>query len=308
MATEAEILTKVSDLLDAYSGMLAPSGGSKLLTLDRDAGSDAALSRLRQGGAERWRYGMLAGDDDFVLQWSTDGSELGYVDRLRIDGTTGAVTIAGLALDGATLTGQSLFAAGSAAAPALAADGDVDTGLFFPAANALAAAVGGTEIWRTTATGLQVDGAVVVNGSNYKLDFVDSRLRMQAGLGGAALKLVDAGAPDRDGANPFFEFSWSSAIDGASDRLGYVGFGSTSNADMYFTADHGNIRIAPPSGSKVIIIRPLEMFDTITAPTVLIGTTVAGASKLRVVDLPTSSAGLSTGDIWNDAGTLKVAA
>ena len=68
MATEAEILTKVSDLLDAYSGMLSPVGGSKLLTLDRDAGSDAALSRLRQGGAERWRYGMLAGDDGFVLQ------------------------------------------------------------------------------------------------------------------------------------------------------------------------------------------------------------------------------------------------
>ena len=94
MATEAEILTKVSDLLDAYSGMLSPVGGSKLLTLDRDAGSDAALSRLRQGGAERWRYGMLAGDDDFVLQWSTDGSELNFVDRLRIDGTTGAVEIA----------------------------------------------------------------------------------------------------------------------------------------------------------------------------------------------------------------------
>ena len=47
MATEAEILTKVSDLLDAYSGMLSPVGGSKPLTLDRDAGSDAALSRLR---------------------------------------------------------------------------------------------------------------------------------------------------------------------------------------------------------------------------------------------------------------------
>jgi hypothetical protein len=150
MATEEEIRTKVTQLLDAYSAMLAPSGGSKLLTLDRDAGTDAALSRLRQGGAERWRYGMLAGDDDFVLQWSTDGSELNFVDRLRIDGATGAVEIAGLSLDGAsfadtTFTGQSLFAAGSAAAPAIAAAGGVDTGLFFPGANAVGVATAGVE-------------------------------------------------------------------------------------------------------------------------------------------------------------------
>jgi hypothetical protein len=40
---------------------------------------------------------------------------------------------------------------------------------------------------------------------------------------------------------------------------------------------------------------------------VLIGTTTNGASKLRIVGLPTSSAGLSSGDIWNDGGTLKIA-
>jgi uncharacterized protein YaiE (UPF0345 family) len=40
---------------------------------------------------------------------------------------------------------------------------------------------------------------------------------------------------------------------------------------------------------------------------VLIGTTSNGSSKLRIVGLPTSSAGLSSGDIWNDGGTLKIA-
>ncbi len=29
-------------------------------------------------------------------------------------------------------------------------------------------------------------------------------------------------------------------------------------------------------------------------------------STLNVSDLPTSSAGLITGDVWNDAGTLKI--
>jgi hypothetical protein len=40
---------------------------------------------------------------------------------------------------------------------------------------------------------------------------------------------------------------------------------------------------------------------------VLIGTATNGASKLRVVGLPTSSAGLSSGDVWSDSGTLKIA-
>jgi hypothetical protein len=40
---------------------------------------------------------------------------------------------------------------------------------------------------------------------------------------------------------------------------------------------------------------------------VIIGSTDAvGTSPLNVKNLPTSSAGLSTGDVWNDAGTLKI--
>ena len=38
----------------------------------------------------------------------------------------------------------------------------------------------------------------------------------------------------------------------------------------------------------------------------LVGTATAGASTLRMVGLPTSATGLSAGDIWNDAGTLKI--
>ena len=40
---------------------------------------------------------------------------------------------------------------------------------------------------------------------------------------------------------------------------------------------------------------------------VLIGTSATGASKLRLVGLPTSATGLSSGDVWNDGGTLKIA-
>lgn len=38
----------------------------------------------------------------------------------------------------------------------------------------------------------------------------------------------------------------------------------------------------------------------------LIGTSATGGSKLRISGLPTSSAGLSAGDVWNDGGTLKI--
>ena len=40
---------------------------------------------------------------------------------------------------------------------------------------------------------------------------------------------------------------------------------------------------------------------------VLIGTTTNGASKLRIVGLPTSAVGLSSGDVYNLAGTLMIA-
>lgn len=39
---------------------------------------------------------------------------------------------------------------------------------------------------------------------------------------------------------------------------------------------------------------------------VLIGTSTNGASKLRVVGLPTSSAGLSSGDVYSNLGILTI--
>jgi hypothetical protein len=171
MATADEILSSLNDLVAGLSATLDAAGDSKLVTLNRATGADAALVKLREGGSERFRWGLPPGEDDFVIQYSPDGSPLSFADRFRIDGTTGLVTVTGLAVDEAsfadtTFTGQSLFDPGSAAAPALAAVGDVDTGLFFPAADAIAGAVGGTEIWRTTAAGLAIGKAV----ADYPLD------------------------------------------------------------------------------------------------------------------------------------------
>jgi len=36
------------------------------------------------------------------------------------------------------------------------------------------------------------------------------------------------------------------------------------------------------------------------------GGVTPAASPLAIASLPTSSAGLATGDVWNDSGTLKI--
>jgi hypothetical protein len=74
-----------------------------------------------------------------------------------LNGTTGITT------PGINNTGTSTFAAGSAAAPSIAPDGDPNTGIFFPAADTIAFSEGGTEALRLTST-----GAIAVNGAaNY---------------------------------------------------------------------------------------------------------------------------------------------
>jgi hypothetical protein len=49
---------------------------------------------------------------------------------------------------------QSAFIAGTAAAPAVTTTGDLNTGVFFPAADTLAASTNGTERWRVSTSGI----------------------------------------------------------------------------------------------------------------------------------------------------------
>jgi hypothetical protein len=52
---------------------------------------------------------------------------------------------------------------------------------------------------------------------------------------------------------------------------------------------------------------PSNYFAITTGGNVLIGTATNGASKLRIVGLPTSAAGLSSGDVYNLSGVLMIA-
>jgi hypothetical protein len=72
-----------------------------------------------------------------------------------------------IAVQNLSVTGVTSNADGSAAAPSITNTGDTNTGIFFPAADTVGVAVGGTEIWRygsnpTTAKNLITNGAMTV--------------------------------------------------------------------------------------------------------------------------------------------------
>jgi hypothetical protein len=101
---------------------------------------------------------------DVTFFGATTGKKLFWdesADTLNVAGTT--------ALDGSlSVTGVTSNADGSAAAPSITNTGDTNTGIFFPAADTVGVAVGGTEIWRygsnpTTAKNLIINGAMMVS-------------------------------------------------------------------------------------------------------------------------------------------------
>ena len=85
----------------------------------------------------------------------------------------------------------------------------------------------------------------------------------------------------------------------------FVGVGGSSVAN---TALRNNAYLLNASNSDLIFgTNDTEQMRITSGGNVLIGTSTNGASKLRISGLPTSSSGLSSGDIWNDLGTLKIA-
>jgi urease beta subunit len=112
------------------------------------------------------------------------------------------------------------------------------------------------------------------------------------------------------------------AISGVGDEV-FIGqrSASTSNASITIVSSGESIIRLTNSANielgKILYdtVSNFMRFDTnsterlriTSGGNVLIGTTTNGASKLRISGLPTSSSGLSSGDIWNDSGTLKIA-
>ena len=101
-------------------------------------------------------------DQDTLIQVEESADE----DTIRFDtGGTERVTINSTSL---TSTIPLYIPDGSASTPSVTNTGDTNTGIFFPAADTVGVAVGGTEVWRygsnpTTAKNLIINGAMTID-------------------------------------------------------------------------------------------------------------------------------------------------
>jgi hypothetical protein len=136
---------------------------------------------------------------------------------------------------------------------------------------------GNVLIGTTTDVGfkLDVNGTGRFSGNTW----MQSDLRFGADFAGSNTAIIKWQGSGASIANSLGLFTWADARD---IQIG--------GKDVYFGAEGGAIRMRITSGGNV-----------------LIGTTTNGASKLKISGLPTSSAGLTAGDVWSDSGTLKIA-
>ena len=85
---------------------------------------------------------------------------------------------------------------------------------------------------------------------------------------------------------------------------------SASDGFLMYQDASGGVFFRNDSGASTLMqwMNGASVLATLTAGGNFgIGTVPAGNSPLHISGLPTSSAGLSSGEIWNDGGTLKVA-
>jgi hypothetical protein len=133
-----------------------------------NSGSAGGLLQFGNGvsaASRSWRiWNDVSANGDFVIGQSTTQTGSTYADRLYIS-ASGNVGIGTSSPDAnLTVNGAASFAAGTALLPSIARAGDLNTGIFFPAADTIAFAEGGAEAMRIDSSGnLQVStGANVV--------------------------------------------------------------------------------------------------------------------------------------------------
>ena len=179
---------------------------------------------------------------------------------------TGASTLTGAVTASTTLavTGVSTFAAGTALLPALTTTGDTNTGLWFPAADTVAASTGGTERMRITSTG---NVTVGTDDLGYKLGVFSTS------TGTPALNLRSSAAGDAGTAqlriikstntNTTSQIFAQFVIDGNNTNSGQINANGASAAAFGSFSDvrlKENIVNLPSQLANITALRPVE-FD-----------------------------------------------
>lgn len=189
---------------------------------------------------------------------------------------------------------------GTVAAPGAAFADDADTGVCRPAADTLALVTAGATRLRVTS-----GGAVVIGGD---AGAPAARLSFGAAVGTDLLHLFDNGSNRYGlgiGGLPALQIYAPTAV-------GAVSIGGRSAATGTF--DGESLRVTSVSST----VNRVQVTGAITtgAPTIAAQGSDAnihlrlqpkGTGTVIVATLPTSAAGLPSGALWNDGGTVKVA-
>tara|TARA_R110002073_G_scaffold120601_1_gene262635 strand:- start:9401 stop:10219 length:819 start_codon:yes stop_codon:yes gene_type:complete len=198
---------------------------------------------------------------------SADGVELAAAGRIQTNGAGFDVSTLLAAATGLSLGGQTKFAGGSAAAPSITTTGDLDTGIYFPAANALGFALAGAAVgrWTTTGLGLGTTSPGEILHALKTSSGAETFILHQNGAGaantGAGLRLAPsgfaAGATIRaaeivalnDGVNTISLAFRTSAGGAPSDRmlLTSTGLSINTTASNYTLHVNGSLGFAPGS-------------------------------------------------------------
>lgn len=129
---------------------------------------------------------------------------------------------------------QFVAAAGTAALPVITTTGDLNTGIFFPAADTVAAAVGGAEGMRLTSTGLGIGTSSP--GANHALNVANDR-KYSAFTGNTGFNAGTLGLVNPSQSSGLF-FGWNQSNGGGESNIVY-GTGAGASPALQFASYNG---------------------------------------------------------------------
>ncbi|MCK4662166.1 MAG: hypothetical protein KAT68_04830 [Bacteroidales bacterium] len=110
--------------------------------------------------------------------------------------------------------------------------------------NGQSISVGGSSVWSTSGSNIyRSNGNVGIGTNNPNL-----LLSVSSSTGGGLISVIDT-ENDESSANPYLAYYYGTS----PTRLGYVGYGSTGNNDLYVTNDKGGLRFRDNTGEVMYV-------------------------------------------------------